>query len=158
MTINSTMGLLLTWMAVRYSYIAEPCANNEQIPCVTKYLSSRSTGTVRSIFATLWRTQLRDSLNYAKTGIGGLSIVTELSSQFTPAVKQAQFLLCNSLNICLLFKKYYTFIKNILKITLNLWLKATPVNYTSATDWQMETRRDSVISITLRQVYWCRLS
>ena len=38
---------------------------------------------------------------------------------------------------------------------LNLWLtapkEATPVNYTSATHWQMTARRD-VISITLRQV------
>ena len=28
---------------------------------------------------------------------------------------------------------------------------ATPVNYTSETDWQMAARRDTVISITLRQ-------
>ena len=38
---------------------------------------------------------------------------------------------------------------------LNMWLTtpkgATPVNYTSATDWQMAVRRD-VISITIRQV------
>ena len=38
----------------------------------------------------------------------------------------------------------------------NLWLtapkKVTPVNWTSATDWQMAARRDNVISITLRQV------
>ena len=39
---------------------------------------------------------------------------------------------------------------------INLWLialkGATPVNYTSATDWQMTILRDNVISITLRQV------
>jgi hypothetical protein len=29
---------------------------------------------------------------------------------------------------------------------------ATPVNYTSATDWQMPALWDNVISITLRQV------
>ena len=38
----------------------------------------------------------------------------------------------------------------------NLWLTApkgaTPVNWTSATDWQMVVRRDNVISITLSQV------
>ena len=28
----------------------------------------------------------------------------------------------------------------------------TPVNWTSATDWQMEARRDNVFSITFRQV------
>ena len=42
------------------------------------------------------------------------------------------------------------------ELKLNLWLTApegvTPVNYTSATDWQMAVRRDNVISITLRQV------
>ena len=40
---------------------------------------------------------------------------------------------------------------------LNLWLTApkgaTPVNQTSATDWQIAVQRDNVISITLRQVY-----
>ena len=40
--------------------------------------------------------------------------------------------------------------------TLNLWLTArkgaTPVNLTSATDWQMAAWRDNVISILLRQV------
>ena len=40
-------------------------------------------------------------------------------------------------------------------VKLNLWLTApkgaTPVNYTSATDWQMAVRRDNVIS-TLRQI------
>jgi len=30
--------------------------------------------------------------------------------------------------------------------------EATPVNWTSATDWQMAVRRGNVISITLRQV------
>ena len=43
-----------------------------------------------------------------------------------------------------------------LKLKLNLWLTApngaTPINYTTATDWQMAARRDNVISITLRQV------
>ena len=43
-----------------------------------------------------------------------------------------------------------------LKKKINLWLtapkRATPVNYTSATDWQMAARRDNVICITLRQV------
>ena len=42
-----------------------------------------------------------------------------------------------------------------LKIKLNLWLTApkgaTPVNQTSATNWQMAVGRDNVISITLRQ-------
>ena len=41
----------------------------------------------------------------------------------------------------------------VLKIKWNLWLTApkvaTPVNWTSATDWQMAARRDNVISITL---------
>ena len=36
---------------------------------------------------------------------------------------------------------------------LNLWLRtpkvAIPVNYTSATDWQMAVRRDNLISTTL---------
>ena len=40
---------------------------------------------------------------------------------------------------------------------LNLWLTApkgaTPVNQTSATDWQITVRRDNVISTTLRQVF-----
>ena len=44
----------------------------------------------------------------------------------------------------------------IIKIKLNLWLTApkgaTPVNETSATDWQMAAQRDNVISITLCQV------
>ena len=44
----------------------------------------------------------------------------------------------------------------IIKTKLNLWLTApkgtSPVNYTSATDWQMAVRRDNVISIMLRQV------
>ena len=39
---------------------------------------------------------------------------------------------------------------------LTMWLTAPkgaiPVNQTSATHWQMATRRDNVISITLRQV------
>ena len=30
---------------------------------------------------------------------------------------------------------------------------ATPINYTSATDWQMAVQQDNVISITLHQVY-----
>ena len=38
-----------------------------------------------------------------------------------------------------------------------MWLTApkgaTPVNQTSATDWQMAVRQSSVISITLRQIY-----
>ena len=42
--------------------------------------------------------------------------------------------------------------KNYFK-KLNLWItapkRATPVNYTSATDWQIAVRRDKVISITL---------
>ena len=46
--------------------------------------------------------------------------------------------------------------KNI-KLKLNMWLTApkgtTPVNSTSATDWQIAVRRDNVISITLHQVY-----
>jgi hypothetical protein len=54
------------------------------------------------------------------------------------------------------FSKKQRNIKIELKIKLNLWLTApkgaTPVNYTSATDWQMAVRRDNVISITLRQV------
>ena len=41
-------------------------------------------------------------------------------------------------------------------LKLNLWVTApkggTPVNYTSATDWQKAVRRDNVISIMLRQV------
>ena len=43
-----------------------------------------------------------------------------------------------------------------IKIKINLWLTApkgaTPVNLTSATDWQMAALRDNVSSITLRQV------
>ena len=39
----------------------------------------------------------------------------------------------------------------------NLWLTApkgaTPVNYTSATDWQIAVGQDNVISIMLHQVY-----
>ena len=42
-----------------------------------------------------------------------------------------------------------------------MWLTAhkgaTPVNYTSTTDWQMAVRWDNVIRITLRQVYQRRL-
>ena len=45
----------------------------------------------------------------------------------------------------------------MLNYKLNLWLKApkgaTPVNKTSATDWQMAARRNNVIGIMLRQVY-----
>ena len=45
-------------------------------------------------------------------------------------------------------------LKKIIKI--NLWLSApegaTPVNWTSATDWQMAVLQDNVISIKLRQV------
>ena len=40
-----------------------------------------------------------------------------------------------------------------LRIDMSLVLGATPINYTSVTDWQMETRQDNMISITLRQVY-----
>ena len=44
---------------------------------------------------------------------------------------------------------------------LNLWLtdpkETTPVNWTSETGWQMVVRRDNVISITLCQIYQCRL-
>ena len=51
---------------------------------------------------------------------------------------------------------------NIIKIKLNLWLTApkgaTPVNLSSATDWQIAVRRDNVIRITLCQVYQRRLS
>ena len=40
---------------------------------------------------------------------------------------------------------------------MDLWLtaseRATPMNYTSETDWEMAVRRDNVINITLRQVY-----
>ena len=45
-------------------------------------------------------------------------------------------------------------IKKIKNFNLSLTAPkaVTPVNYTSATDWQMATRRDNVISITLREV------
>ena len=43
-----------------------------------------------------------------------------------------------------------------IKLKVNMWLTAakgaTPVNYTSATDWHMELRRNNVISNTLYQV------
>ena len=43
-----------------------------------------------------------------------------------------------------------------MKKKTNLWLTApkgaTPVNLTSATDWQMAVRRDNVISIKLRLI------
>ena len=55
--------------------------------------------------------------------------------------------------VCLSYNNIYSHKK------LNLWLTvpkgATPVNETPATDWQM---KDNVISITVRQVYQCRLS
>ena len=45
----------------------------------------------------------------------------------------------------------------IIKIEINLWLTApmgaTPVNYTSANDWQMAVGRDNMTSIKLSQTY-----
>ena len=45
-------------------------------------------------------------------------------------------------------------IVQIYTLKLNLWLTAlrgvTPLNYISATDWQMTERRDNVIIITLQ--------
>ena len=39
-----------------------------------------------------------------------------------------------------------------IKLKLYLWLTATPINQTSATDRQIAVRRDNVISIMLRPV------
>ena len=61
----------------------------------------------------------------------------------------------SNFNIFIFFKNKLILIITILN-KKNLWLTApkgaTPVNQTSATDWQMAVRRDNVISITLRQV------
>ena len=43
----------------------------------------------------------------------------------------------------------------IIKLKLNLWLTAPKeATHTPATDWQITVRRDNVISIMLRQVYF----
>ena len=51
---------------------------------------------------------------------------------------------------------------NMILKYLFLWLRApkgaTAVKYTSANVWHMAARRGNVISITLRQVYHCRIS
>ena len=52
---------------------------------------------------------------------------------------------------------YIIIISSSILKKINLWVTApkgaTPVNETSATDWQMAVRWDYLISITLRQVY-----
>ena len=62
---------------------------------------------------------------------------------------------CRNLTADFLLKCYT--VQLVFKLKLNLWLTApkgaTPVNQTSATDWQIAVRRDNVISIALHQVY-----
>ena len=81
------------------------------------------------------------------SGVSCIVVVREHHAVKTP-VK-------NNYKYCYREFSVYQFLTLLLK--LNLWLAAfkgaTPVNYISATDWQIALRRDNVISITLRQVY-----
>ena len=107
-------------------------------------------------------------------------IVWKQSSPADNGIVVAQSVVCNLHRICLVlqrgincklaacylvlfsFSAYKAAYTTSLLLKLNLWLTAlkgaTPVNQTSEKGWQMAVRLDNVISISLRQVYQCRLS